>query len=162
MTWYHHENDLCYFSVNADLVYYLTKEFFGGNFYVYVAPQFSVTNPPSSQPYELHARLCRASHSRDRGDANILRIKAVLRSVALVKRASNIIDDSQLQDILDTLDMAQPEDYSPLIYVIPRSAIDPSRLKSVPVKQRPHFSSRELRIEDLQEHEFVIIGTDCL
>jgi hypothetical protein len=70
--------------------------------------------------------------------------------------ASQIVRD-QHDEILATVKAHSWRIWRPLLYIIPRHAIEAAgRLEHVPRKQRAAYGP-ELRISDLQPHEFDII-----
>lgn len=158
-----HNSDLYYFSVQTEIAYFITVQYFSGRFFVHVAEEFDpLSNPGSSNPRELHKDLSRAAKSHDRGDVKIQSVQKTLRRVANQKWSLGEITDNQLREILDIIRLADPNDYRPLIYIIRRDKIINTRLKPVPTRKKPHIMSIEYTIGDLDKSEFAVLETDYL
>lgn len=88
-------------------------------------------------------------------NAKIISQKASLQSLAILWESQGDITPNERDEIIYMVTTASFEHWRPLLYVIPRSLVEP-RLMTVPIKNRGGFGE-EYIISDLTRHEFDLI-----
>ena len=122
--------------------------------YLHVGP---LGTPPSSQPGEIFERLRAATVERvDWADLSIAGWKTKIKAMSVQWKADGRIDDDAEQEIMFLLDRADIGQWRPLIYIIQRDKVA-ARLKPVALSSRASVEM-EYTLEDLQPHEFDVIG----
>lgn len=149
-------NHIILYSANSRLAYLIGEIYYGKRHYVWCTPYFdpssvaaiNYTVPPSSSPVGIYRSLCEDVKLGDRHSAKIAANKTgILRGVELRKNAGEITP-KQASEIASIVDASEPNDFKPLIFVIPYDLVK-DRLKDVPVDQRAHPLSVEYIIEQL-------------
>ncbi|MBA4121159.1 MAG: hypothetical protein H0X72_01675 [Acidobacteria bacterium] len=112
--------------------------------------------PPSSSPFDIYNDLKVALARNDRHNDKINNQKLSFKNLADMWEASGEITKDQRDEIYYMVENATNNEWKPLIYLIPRSIIDLSRLKIVPPARRANFGM-EYIVEDLKRDEFDLI-----
>lgn len=155
------------YSASSWLAYVIAERYYGGNHYIWCTPHFdpssvpsiNYTVPPSSSPAEIYRNLREDVKRGDRHSAKIAANKAgILRGMEF-KLASGDITPEQASEIASIVDAAEPQDFRPLIFVVPFILVEKS-LRSVPVSQRAHPLSDEFIIDRLPREHFDVIDFD--
>ena len=157
---------LFYYSTNTYLSYFISKNFYNGNFYVWCAPVFDPTSldhlnplrriPSSSSPFKIYQDLKAEIATGDLHSSKIAANRSGLKKGALIAKNDGIIDNDELTKINYIIDNAILTDFKPMLYLIPLSLVA-SKVEVVPVTERANPLSEEYRIKDLKECEFEII-----
>src|SRR5581483_3267039 len=119
-------------------------------------PRYEMAAPPSSDPAAIYRTL------RDdvaRCDRHILKIAAL--KAGIIARAGEWERDGAItaEDREEIVCLAESEDFTlwkPLLYVIPRTALEPNRVQRVRPADRAG-TAREWVIQDLRRPEFDIL-----
>jgi len=113
--------------------------------------------PPSSNPGEIFERLRAATVERvDWHEPAIAGWKTKIKAMSVKWKSDGKIDDDAEQEIMFLLDRADIGQWRPLIYIIQRDKVA-ARLKPVALPSRASLEM-EYTVEDLQPHEFDVIG----
>jgi hypothetical protein len=153
------------YSTNVFLKFHINERFFGGIHYVWCSETFdsskhghyvgSALIAPSSDPCTLYKQLHNDVTRSDRHSTKITEQKASLQALAIQFEASGRITHDEAEEIVYMVENASPNEWRPLIYVIPRDLIA-ARLKLVPPARRASIGV-EYIVEDLARGEFDII-----
>lgn len=159
-------NNLFYYSTNTYLSYYLSKTFYDNTFFVWCSPVFDPRGleknhpyskiPQSSSPNAIYRQLKSDVETFDCHSSKVNENKAGLKRGAMIAWKDQVITDDELSIIQDTIDSAVITDFKPLLYIIPKSLVQP-KVELVPVKERANPLSVEYRIRDLKLNEFEIL-----
>jgi hypothetical protein len=153
------------YSTNVLLKYLIQKKYQNDVHYVWCSEHFDSSKgpayaiealiPPSSNPVDIYRALNRAVAGRDRHDAKIAEQKASLLSLAVKWEQEGSISAQARDDITVFVKTAGFEMWRPVIYLIPRAAVE-DRLMVVPAEKRAGFGT-EYIVADLHGDEFDII-----
>lgn len=109
--------------------------------------------PPSSNPAEIYADLRTAVERADRHNAKIRDVRDSYLAWTAKWVADGSMSSNQRDEVVSILTTGEIRLWRPVLYVIPRHLIDPSRLKAVDPAKRAS-PGPEFIIEDLAGHEF--------
>jgi hypothetical protein len=113
--------------------------------------------PPSSNPGEIFERLRAATIERtDWHEPYIPGWKLKIQELAINWQRDGRITNEEQEEIMLLLERADIGQWRPLIYIIRRELVE-SRLIRVHLRDRASLEM-EYKIEDLQPHEFDVIG----
>jgi hypothetical protein len=153
------------YSVNSKIAYFINETFYAKHF-VWCSPVFDTEKleslnlfkkiPPSSNPFTIYTRLKQDVSMCDLHSANISKNKAGLKKGAIHYLGAGIIDGIEFAKINSIIDSAPINEFSPLLYVIPRKGIE-SRIIQVQVDKSANPLSIEYQIVDLNKTEFEVI-----
>lgn len=110
----------------------------------------------SSIPKRIYAQLYEDCRTEDKHSALIKGYKRTFRRLAKSWIGDKSITSDQHDEIMASVDSTSWRIWRPVLYVIPRQNIHPSRIVPVTRPDRAAYGP-ELRITDLQRHEFDII-----
>jgi hypothetical protein len=162
---------LCYFSTNPWIKWYIHNHWHGDVHYVWCSDVFDPRTvgadhhgsliPPTSSPCAIYKDLANASRpgAGDRHNPKIVAQRASLAARAEQWRVNGEISDAIANEILGILNSGDLNIWRPLLYVIPKSAIDMARVELVPFAERAGLGE-EFRIMDLRGDEFDRITFD--
>ena len=111
--------------------------------------------PPTANPVDIYWDLKRAIEKQDRHNAKLLNQKEILSDLIKEWRNQGEIKPWQRDEISKYIDFASLNDWTPLIYVIPRCLVK-GRLELAPVEKRASLEW-EYQIRNLNRSEFDII-----
>lgn len=113
--------------------------------------------PASSDPASIYRRMLEEVRKGriDRHSNEVKRQKKGIKAVALLQKANGTITAEQAAEISTIVNNAQVADWTPLLYVIPYSAVA-GRVTQVPVGKWAGLEP-EYVVEDLVEGEFHVI-----
>jgi len=153
------------YSTNTYLKFVVHREFRKNSHFVWCSEYFDAKArsafeagaglPPSSDPAAIYRQLKRDVEQRDAHSAKITSQKAVLNRLAIEWERNGEITTEHKAEIAYMVRHADFADWRPLIYVIPRAAVE-TRLALVPIEKRASHD-REYVVPDLQRNEFDII-----
>ena len=146
------------YSINTWLSFKIAEHFYSNNHYVWCSPIFNAKgiNPPSSDPFEICHGLLKDVEGRDKHSAKISLNKSGILAGADIQLKNKIITDSQRLDIIDTVSIAEVEDFRPLIFVIPLDSVR-GIAKTANVKLTAGLFSKEFIIDKLPRDKFDVI-----
>lgn len=154
------------YSTMTELAFNVNSQFYGGRHYLWCTPYFGsnyqsphFTVPPSSSPLEIYTTLKNEIVGSDRHANKIPLNRVGIKRGAEAMRARGLITDVDLQDIIQISDLAQPQQFRPLLCVIPRENAIAS-YKKVEVKDKANPLSYECIVSDLPQSAFDIIRLD--
>jgi hypothetical protein len=161
---------LCYFSTNPWFKWYVCHKWRGDIHFVLCSDVFDPRTvgaehhgsliPPTSSPCAIYKDLADAVRpNADIHNAKIITQKAGITARAEQWRSAGEISDAVANEILGILQGGDRSIWRPLLYVIPKSAIDPARVELVPFAERAGIGD-EFRIRDLRGNEFDWITFD--
>jgi hypothetical protein len=110
---------------------------------------------PSSDPCAIYKQLREEVVRGERHSAKIPQMKASISALAIAWRDAKEITVEESEEIIYMADTAGPNEWRPLVYVIPRAAVQ-SRLVSVPMAKRASLGP-EYILSDLARDEFDVI-----
>lgn len=151
------------YSTMSTLAYNINRSFYGGVHYLwctpyfgsnYDLPEFSV--PPSSSPLEIYRLM-----EREIDGADLHATKLKLNRVGIKRGADKMfsldrISEDTRMEIQAICDLATPNQFRPLLCVIPRLEAVPF-FQKVDVKDRANPLSHEYILRDLPRASFDII-----
>ncbi len=155
------------YSASSWLAYIIAERYYGGYHYIWCTPHFdpssvpsiSYTVPPSSSPVEIYRNLREDIKRGDRHSAKIAANKAGILKGMEYKMAAKEITPEQASEIASIVDAAEPQDFKPLIFVVPFGLVE-KLLQPVPISQRAHPLSDEFIIDRLPRENFDVIDFD--
>lgn len=162
---------LILFSTNVSLAYRINQIFYGAKHYVWCSPILcenchaahdlqGASLPSSSTPLEIYDRLlkgCQGDDDENDPDQQFIDKKRSGLLIGLGEmRDRGIIDSMQHNDLVAYVGRVKRSAFLPMLYIIPTSTIDDTRL--VVPEEPAHVFSMEVKIHDLQRHEFEIIS----
>ncbi|HJQ35202.1 MAG TPA: hypothetical protein VJ866_23830 [Pyrinomonadaceae bacterium] len=110
---------------------------------------------PSSNPADIYRELKLAVQKKDQHSYKINEQKLSLKKLAVDWEAAGEITSDDKEEIIYRVDNAAFDDWRPLIYIVPRAAVQ-SRIQAVPPIKRASFGP-EYIIADLRRSEFDVI-----
>ena len=146
------------YSINTWLAFKIAEHFYYNNHFVWCAPMFNAKgiNPPSSDPHEICNGLMKDIEGRDKHSAKIAYNKSGIIKGADIQHGNKIINDEQRLEILDLVNIAEIEDFRPLIYIIPFEDVKSIAIPAS-VKLAAGLFSKEFIIDKLPRDKFDII-----
>jgi hypothetical protein len=158
--------NILYYSTNTYLAYWLSETFYNSKHFVWCSPVFDpeILNdydnrkniPPSSSPYKIYVAFFEDVARIDSHSSKIRENKSGLKKGAIIQRSLNLIDDADLVKITKIIDTAPMNYFRPLIYLIPKPAVQ-HKVIEVEVEISANPLSVEYQIIDLKSNEFEII-----
>src|SRR5262249_12949043 len=143
-----------YYSTQTTLADWVAKIY--GRYYLYVAKSFNPTkNDPSSNPKIIRGWWCRVAASQTvyfpstKSDIWFDH-KQKLKFYAMQKERKGEISAETKERIQHEISQAQPAAASPIVYIIPRINIAPSRVRRGDPKPK-YPGNEEYIIEDLRD-----------
>lgn len=115
--------------------------------------------PPTSSPYLIAKDLASAVKNKDKHNSKIVSQKVSLAALVEQWRIAGTISEGAANNFMYMLRSDELFFWRPLIYVIPASGIDASRIILVPPEERAGFGD-EYKIVDLKGSEFDRIELD--
>jgi len=155
------------YSTNPYMKYYIYENYKCGQHYAWFSENFDSDTlgsyapgsmvPATSNPKDIYLDLKKAVEKTDGHNAKILAQISGLTALATTwERAGEITADQKI-DIMYIVNEGKYFNYwRPLLYVVPRDLIHPSRMKHVPMSKSAGLGN-EYIIEDLGKEEFGII-----
>jgi hypothetical protein len=137
-----------------DLHYVWCSEVFDARAQYAYGPHASI--PPSASPYEIYKTMRDDVRRGDLHSLNLKRLRETIANGAMLKREAGEISTTQYDDIGKILDGALLMDFRPLLYIIPYQAVS-ALIKEVPIQERAHPLSLELKISALPRELFDVI-----
>lgn len=152
---------LVLYSATTKLAYWIAQKYYGETHYVWCAPKrdtdrFGFTNPPSSEPVSIYWTYKR---DVDSGDGHSAIVEGNRRGIirgATIKEQSGVIDQSTRELIEQMVKSAGLGDFSPLLLVIPYSAVE-SSVRPADIPNRARATSDEYIIESLPRNCFDVL-----
>ncbi|MGV7241535.1 hypothetical protein [Caballeronia sp. M23-90] len=111
--------------------------------------------PPSSDPCAIYKQLRDEAGRGERHSSKIPQMKASLQGLAIAWRDANEITAEEAEEIIYMAETAGAIEWRPLVYVIPRAAVQ-ARLMNVPMAKRASLGP-EYILSDLSRDEFDVI-----
>lgn len=153
------------YSTNVLLKFHIQQMYFNNIHYVWCSEAFDSTKlaaytpgnmvAPSSNPVDIYRQLKNDVTRKDRHSYKINEQQTSLKSLATRSHASGLITEEIKEEIFYKVDNATFEDWTPLIYIIPKQPVI-GRIKLVPIAKRAS-NGLEYIIEDLNTSEFDVI-----
>ncbi|MBK8520736.1 MAG: hypothetical protein IPL54_07615 [Chitinophagaceae bacterium] len=147
------------------MAHHINESYYGKHF-VWCSPVFNTEKldslsmfkkiPPSSNPYTIYQRLKQDCSNGDLHSSLITQNKSGLKRGAIEMLSNAVIDNLDFARINKIIDSATIEQFYPLLYLIPKTAVE-KRVKLVDVNSMANPLSVEYQIEDLIKSEFEII-----
>jgi hypothetical protein len=138
----------------------------GGNHFAWICEHFDPEQEavltagslvaPSSNPRKIYEELLSEFNAQEGHSSVISRHKRTFRRLAKIWFAEGSIDQAQHDEIVASVNAHSWKIWKPVLYVIPKAGINPSRIISVPRKDRAGYGP-ELQIPDLRREEFDLI-----
>ena len=157
------------YSVNSYIKFRFNEQYAGGVHWVWCSEAFDARKSssysstaslaPSSNPADIYRALKADVSRRDKHSALIKEKRESLINLVVRWHRNKVIDESQQVDALATIDLADFEEFRPLLYVIPRAPLG-SRLITVSASERAAALGSEYQIHDLRKDEFDVIEFD--
>ncbi len=152
---------LVLYSTTTKLAYSLVQRYYRALHYVWCAPRpefdrFALRNPPSSDPISLYWRFHRDIEDGDEHSSQIERHRSGLLFGASVKEEQGVIDLPTRERIEAQVRRAPMGDFSPLLLVIPYSAVS-SLVKAADVADAAKAMAEEYIIDGLPRDCFDVL-----
>jgi hypothetical protein len=146
------------------LAHLIAERYYDQEHYVWCTPYFDGRQrsdiepsvPPTSSPYELYRSYGEASSRADRHSPEIAANRAGILRGASAKRREGAITHDQEREIAQVVGRAEFMLFSPLMYVIPFTAVA-DRVCDVPLEDKAHPLSAEYLIHRLPRASFDVI-----
>src|SRR6266850_3807430 len=136
------------YSTNVFLKFLIQQKFRNDEHYVWCSDSFDALASakysvgslvaPSANPAEIYRQLRLDIQNKDRHSYKISAQKASLSSLAIDWEANGEITSDIKDEIIFMVTNATFDDWRPLLYLIPRSLVEP-RIKMVPIHKRASF-----------------------
>jgi hypothetical protein len=163
-------NPLLY-SANPWFATEIASRYRGGNYFAWVCEHFDIDHTPagsagaliapSSNPRKIYDDLLQEYIAQEEHSRIIRDHKKKFRRLAKQWLTATEITQDQYDEIVASVNAISWRIWKPVLYVIPRATIDPSRIEQVPRNDRAGYGP-ELRIFDLQRDEFDIVDLSGL
>lgn len=146
------------YSVNSWLSYKIAEHFYANHHFVWCSPVFNAKgiNPPSSDPYEICNGLIKDIEGRDKHSAKISYNKTGILKGADIQHGKGVITSAQRLDIIEMVNIAELEDFRPLVFVIPYDKVQ-AMTQPASVKLTAGLFSKEFIIEKLPRDKFDVL-----
>jgi hypothetical protein len=149
----------------------IASRYRGGNYFAWVCEYFDTNHAPagsagaliapSSNPRKIYDDLLQEHNAEEEHSRIIKDHKKTFRRLAKQWLADGVIGQDQYDEIVASVNATSWRIWKPVLYIIPRAAIDPSRIQEVQRKDRAGYGP-EYRIIDLKRHEFDIVDLSGL
>ena len=154
------------YSTMSELAFNVNSQFYTGKHYLWCTPYFGsnyqsphFTVPPTSSPLDIYSTLKNEIAGADRHGTKIALNRLGIRKGAEVMRSRGLITETDLQDIIQISELAQPQQFRPLLCIIPRqNAL--ACYRKVDIKDKANPLSYECIVSDLPQTAFDIIRID--
>ena len=147
------------FSVGSFFSYKIDRRYYGNVHYVWCTTSFDNKKQPiTSNPQSICKRFLEQIISGDRHTSEIDNNKAGILRGAQAKLESGIINENQYQEICQLVNIADYEDFFPVLYVIDARRVGYERCKEVERNKKASDTSIEYIIFDLREGEYELIN----
>jgi hypothetical protein len=157
---------LVLYSTNAYVAYMINQMYYKGLHDVWCSEVFDARRqyayglhasiPPSASPWEIYKTMREDVRRGDLHSANLERLRKTVAHGAALKLEAGEISSSQYDDIGKILESTLLSDFRPLLYIIPYQSVA-APVKEVPIQERAHPLSLELKIPALPRELFDII-----
>lgn len=151
------------YSTNTWIAYMIAQRFYNSTHYVWCTPYFDPRQngrdtavPPTSSPFEMYRALFEETSRGERHSNKIAENRVGILRGASAKHAAKTITEEQMKEIAAVVQVAQPGDFRPLLYVIPTSIVAQSLREPAP-EDKAHPLSAEYVIDDLPRDNFDVI-----
>lgn len=151
------------YSTMTALAYNINMTYYGGAHYMWCTPYFGsdyksphFTVPPSSSPLDIYNTLKKEIDGSDMHGTKIALNRSGIRRGADTMLKRGIIDSVQKREIHAISKTALPEQFRPVLCVIPRMEAVPFYTK-VDIKRRANPMSHEYILADLPQSAFDVI-----
>jgi hypothetical protein len=144
----------------------INEKYYKGLHYVWCSEVFDARSqyaygphasiPPSSSPWEIYNAMREDVRRGDLHSANLERPRNSIRNGAEAKLKAGEISKAQNKEIGEILKNALLADFRPLLYMIPYQGVA-KLVEEVPIQERAHPLSLELRIPALPRRFFDVI-----
>lgn len=160
------KDNLLYYSTNTKLAYILNERFYSSNHFVWCSPVFDPEKldaydyrkriPVSSSPYKIYKNLIDDIISLDMHSSKIEQNRNSLKKGAAIMLDKGFIDTDDFTRIIRIIDKATFQDFSPVIYLIPKELVK-DKIQLVEIDSAANPMSTEFQIEGLSNTEFELI-----
>ena len=152
------------YSTASSLAYRIAKRYYGDIHYAWCSPIFdgrttahlALTVPPTSSPCEIYFSLQQEITRGDRHSAKLIDIRSGITRGAQAKLKEKVITKAEEQEIIEAVNLAAPNEFSPLLFVIPYAKVK-RLIQTVPVAKRAHPLSLECLIPRLPGKSFDVL-----
>ena len=153
-----YKNNPFLFSIGTFFSYKIDRRYYGNVHYVWCTTKFNDRKQPiTSNPQSICKRFLDQIVSGDRHTKEIDDNKAGILRGAQAKLEAGVINGDQYNEICQLVNVADYEDFFPVLYVIDAKKVGNKRCKEVEKKDRASDTSVEYRIFDLSEGEYELI-----
>lgn len=160
------KENLLFYSTNTKIAFFIAEQFYNSKHFVWCAPVYNPQKldnydfrskiPVSSSPFKIYQQLYEDVISNDKHSSKIEQNRTGLKKGAAIMRQKGIIDDNDFARILSIIDNAEISEFTPLLYLIPKSLVE-KKIKTVDIDSVANPLSCEYQIHDLTRKEFEII-----
>lgn len=154
---------LLLYSTNTWLAWAIAERYYSGIHFAWCTPVYDGTRaashvriPPSSSPADLYRLLLDEVERGEQHSALLKNNREGIMRGADAKRASGIIGAAEWGHIEDTIKRAHPNDFRPVLYVIPYERVR-GMFVEASVRERAHPLSVEYRVEALPRDCFDVL-----
>jgi len=157
---------LVLYSTNAYVAYMINQTYYKNLHYVWCSEVFDARRqyaygphasiPPSSSPWEIYKTMREDVRRGDLHSPSLKQLRGAIADGATLKREAGEISQTQCDDIGEILGRALLADFRPLLYIIPYQSVE-ALIKAVPIQERAHPLSLELKIHALPRELFDVI-----
>jgi len=157
---------LVLYSTNAYIAYMINERYYQGLHYVWCSEVFDAraqyaygphaSIPPSSSPGEIYKAMREDVRRGDWHSENLKRLRKSILEGAKAKLGAGEITQLQYDEIRRVLKRALLTDFRPVLYIMPYQGVA-KLVEEVPIEERAHPLSLELRISALPRTFFDVI-----
>jgi len=157
---------LVLYSTNAYVAYMINQMYYKDLHYVWCSEVFDARRqyaygphasiPPSASPWEIYRTMREDVRRGDLHSLNLKRLRETIVNGAALKLEAGEISSLQYDEIGKILEEALLADFRPLLYIIPYQTVA-AFIKEVPIQERAHPLSHELKISALPRELFDVI-----
>lgn len=159
------------YSANPWFATEVASKYRGGNHFAWVCEYFDIDHAPpgspgalvapSSNPRKIYDDLLQECNAEE-GHSRIIRDhKKTFRRLGKQWLGAGEINQDQFEEIIASVNATSWKIWRPVLYVIPRAAIDPNRIETVQRKDRAAYGP-EFQIVNLRREEFDVVDLSGL
>ena len=149
------KNPQLLFSAKIKIAHMIEKKYYGRHFAYCASFIHSSGQPLTSDPFDLAYTYYKIAQTGERHHSFFKEKQSTLLTVAGLKRKDGLISKEVENKIKHRVKGMGHEDFYPLLYIIPFSAVR-GHVTTVPIHQRAADQSVEYIVEDLRPGDFEI------
>lgn len=160
-----------YYSTNPWFSIDIAEKYRGGRYFAWICEYFDSDSAPSgsagamiapsSNPRKIYEDLLHDCRAQEEHSRIIRDHRKTFTRLAKQWFSAGELSQAQFDEIIASVRAMSWRIWKPVLYVIPKAGIDPSRIIEVPRRDRAGYGP-EHQIRDLHRHEFDVIDLSGL